>query len=162
MPSGPSWFWFASRWQKWLWKRTKLLRDDIQWDIIFGLSCIKASLRTWMHIWEFGGAKNHGHRSAEMWTEVIWSGESSCTPQEVKHICGVQQEDKTGLNAGPPQWGDLGTLLSCLPPWLHPRDYQQAWPLSNPLSKEPFSPTSHYFLQCKDGNVPACLSKTEA
>lgn len=27
--------------------------------------------------------------SAEMWTEVIWSDESSCTPQEVKHICGV-------------------------------------------------------------------------
>lgn len=116
MPSGPSWFWFASRWQKWLWKRTKLLRDDIQWDIIFGLSCIKASLRTWMHIWEFGGAKNLGHRSAEMWTEVIWSDESSCTPQEVKHICGVQQEDNTGLNAGPPQRGDLGTLLSCFAP----------------------------------------------
>ena len=134
MPSGPSWFWFASRWQKWLWKRTKLPRDDIEWDIIFRLSCMKASLRTWMHIREFGGAiiTNVG-----LWVilHLVLHERSGTSVEYSKRIIQACMLD-------PRQRGDPGTVVMFCALWLHLRDYQQAWPLLNRLSQQPFSPTS--------------------
>lgn len=141
MPSGPSWFWFASRWQKWLWKRTKLLRDDIQWDIIFGLSCIKASLRTWMHIWEFGGAKK-SRTSVLQRCGLKWYGQMSHLVLHKRSSASVAYSKRTtqAWMLDPHSEEILGLCCPFLPPWLHPTDYQQAWPFVEPAVKRAIFP----------------------